>query len=78
MSPATLAPGLDATSVLGLVVALAIAQVGSLFAMDAWNNVTFIGGEVKDPRRTIPLSLVAGTGLVVAAGSRRRRGRLRP
>ena len=50
----------------GLLVALCVAQVGSLFSMDAWNNVTFIGGEVKDPRRTIPLSLVAGTGLVVA------------
>jgi APA family basic amino acid/polyamine antiporter len=50
----------------GLLVALCVAQVGSLFSMDAWNNVTFIGGEVKDPRRTIRLSLVAGTGLVVA------------
>ncbi len=51
---------------LGLLVALCVAQVGSLFSMDAWNNVTFIGAEVRDPRRTIPLSLTAGTGLVIA------------
>jgi APA family basic amino acid/polyamine antiporter len=40
------------------------AMVGSLFASDAWNNVTFTAGEVKNPRRTLPLSLVLGTGLV--------------
>ncbi len=41
------------------------AMVGSLFSADAWNNVTFIAGEVKNPRRTLPLSLVLGTGLVI-------------
>jgi APA family basic amino acid/polyamine antiporter len=40
------------------------ALVGSLFSSDAWNNVTFTAGEVKDPARTLPLSLVLGTGLV--------------
>jgi APA family basic amino acid/polyamine antiporter len=50
----------------GLFVALCVAQVGSLFSSDAWNNVTFIAGEVKDPRRTIPLALAAGTLLVTA------------
>jgi APA family basic amino acid/polyamine antiporter len=40
------------------------AMVGSLFSSDAWNNVTFTAGEVKNPRRTLPLSLVLGTGLV--------------
>ncbi len=60
------APGLapDA-SLFGLFVALCVAQVGSLFAADAWNNITFTAGEVKDPRRNIPLSLAAGTGLVI-------------
>jgi basic amino acid/polyamine antiporter, APA family len=53
------------TGVFGLLVALAVAQVGSLFAADAWNNVTFIAGEVRSPRRNLPLSLVLGTGLVV-------------
>ncbi len=65
VSPAALAPGLDANSALGLVVALAIAQVGSLFASDAWNNITFTAGEVKNPRRDVPLSLAVGTGIVM-------------
>lgn len=60
------APGLDTTSAWGLVVALAVAQVGSLFASDAWNNVTFTAGEVREPRRNLPLSLALGTGLVGA------------
>src|SRR4051812_32098923 len=48
-----------------LFVAFCVAQVGSLFSSDAWNNITFTAGEVKDPRRNIPLSLVAGTSLVI-------------
>jgi basic amino acid/polyamine antiporter, APA family len=59
-------PGLAANSGFGLFVALCVAQVGSLFAADAWNNITFTAGEVKDPRRNIPLSLALGTGLVIA------------
>ena len=46
--------------------ALAIAQVGSLFSADAWNNVTFTAGEVKNPNRNLPLSLALGTGVVIA------------
>ena len=41
------------------------AMVGSLFSSDAWNNVTFTAGEVKNPRRNLPLSLVLGTGMVI-------------
>jgi APA family basic amino acid/polyamine antiporter len=41
------------------------AMVGALFAADAWNNVTFVAGEVKDPRRTLAWSLVLGAGLVI-------------
>jgi APA family basic amino acid/polyamine antiporter len=48
----------------GLFVALCVAQVGSLFSSDAWNNITFTAGEVKEPRRNVPLSLAVGTGLV--------------
>ena len=48
----------------GLFIAFCVAQVGSLFSSDAWNNITFTAGEVKQPRRNIPLSLAAGTGLV--------------
>jgi APA family basic amino acid/polyamine antiporter len=46
--------------------ALAVAQVGSLFSADAWNNVTFTAGEVKNPNRNLPLSLALGTGVVIA------------
>ena len=49
----------------GLFIAFCVAQVGSLFSSDAWNNITFTAGEVKNPRRNIPLSLAAGTGLVI-------------
>jgi APA family basic amino acid/polyamine antiporter len=45
---------------------LAIAQVGSLFSADAWNNVTFTAGEVKNPSLNLPLSLALGTGVVIA------------
>ena len=59
-------PGLTAASALGLLVALCVSQTGSLFSSDAWNNITFTAGEVKDPRRVIPLSLVLGTSTVIA------------
>jgi len=44
---------------------LAVAQVGSLFSADAWNNVTFTAAEVKNPSRNLPLSLALGTGIVI-------------
>ncbi len=44
--------------------AFGVALVGSLFSSDAWNNVTFIAGEIDRPQRNIPLSLVLGTGIV--------------
>jgi len=43
---------------------LGAAMVGSLFSSDAWNNVTFAGAEVRNPRRNLPLALALGTGLV--------------
>ncbi|WP_420239068.1 APC family permease [Telmatobacter bradus] len=46
-------------------VILAVVQVGSLFSADAWNNVTFTAGEVKNPKRNLPLSLILGTGFVL-------------
>ena len=53
------------TVFVNLLVVLAVVQVGSLFSADAWNNITFTAGEVKNPRRNIPLSLIMGTGFVV-------------
>jgi L-asparagine transporter-like permease len=48
-----------------LVVVLAVVQVGSLFSADAWNNITYTAGEVKNPKRNLPLSLILGTGFVL-------------
>jgi basic amino acid/polyamine antiporter, APA family len=48
----------------GIITVIAIAQVGSLFSSDAWNNVTFTAGEVRNPRRNLPLALALGTGAV--------------
>ena len=50
---------------MGMLIAVCVAQVGSLFSADAWNNVTFTAGEVRDPRRNLPRSLALGTGLVI-------------
>jgi APA family basic amino acid/polyamine antiporter len=44
-----------------IVAALGTAMVGSLFSADAWNNITFTGSEVINPKRNIPLSLFLGT-----------------
>jgi len=43
-----------------------VAMVGALFSSDAWNNVTFTAGEVRNPRRNLPLSLALGVGIVSA------------
>lgn len=50
---------------IGIMAAIGVALVGSLFSSDAWNNVTFIAGEIDQPKRNIPLSLFIGTGIVV-------------
>lgn len=42
----------------------AVAMVGALFSSDAWNNVTFTAGEVRNPKRNLPLSLALGVGVV--------------
>jgi len=50
----------------GVLTIIAVSQVGTLFSSDAWNNVTFTAGEVKNPSRNLPLSLALGTGVVIA------------
>ncbi len=54
------------TSISGTVLigAIAAAMVGSIFSSDAWNNVTFIAGEIKNPKRNIGLALFFGTLIV--------------
>jgi len=49
----------------GIFTVIAVVQVGSLFSSDAWNNVTFTAGEIRNPRRNLPLSLALGTGVVL-------------
>ena len=60
-----IAPGLSAATLYGLFIAVCVVQTGSLFSSDAWNNITFTAGEVKEPRRNIPLSLAFGTMIVI-------------
>ncbi len=60
-----IAEGISAATGFGLLVALCVSQVDSLFAADAWNNITFTAREVKNPRRNIPLSLALGSGMVI-------------
>ncbi len=58
--------GLTAAAALGLFVGICVAQTNSLFSADAWHNVTFTAGEVVNPKRNLPLSLLLGTGGVIA------------
>jgi len=48
-----------------MIVALCVSQTGSLFAADSWHDITFVAGEVRDPKRNLPLSLALGTGVVI-------------
>jgi basic amino acid/polyamine antiporter, APA family len=61
LSPEGLVTGVAGSAILG---AIAASMVGSIFSSDAWNNVTFIAGEIKNPKRNIGLSLFLGTMIV--------------
>jgi APA family basic amino acid/polyamine antiporter len=54
------------SGVYGLLLALAVAQVGSLFSADAWNNIGFTAAEVKNPKRDVALSMAFGTIIVMS------------
>ncbi len=62
----TIASDGTATPIFGVAIlgAIAASMVGSIFSSDAWNNVTFIAGEIKNPQRNIGLSLFLGTLIV--------------
>jgi APA family basic amino acid/polyamine antiporter len=64
--PVSFAGGLDASTGLGLFLAICIAQSGALFAADAWHDITFVAAEVKEPSRNLPLALGIGTASVIA------------
>ncbi len=57
--------GAAATGAFGLLVALSVAQSGSLFAADSWHDVTFVAAEVKNPRRNVPLAMALGCAAVI-------------
>jgi len=61
LSEGGMVAGVAGSAVLG---AIAASMVGSIFSSDAWNNVTFIAGEIKNPKRNIGLSLFLGTLIV--------------
>ncbi|MCL5098523.1 MAG: APC family permease [Candidatus Omnitrophica bacterium] len=61
----TVANGVSALSGIGLFIALCVAQTGSLFSADAWHDVTIIAGEVRRPRRNLPLAMALGAGGVI-------------
>jgi APA family basic amino acid/polyamine antiporter len=52
-------------AMVGVLTILAVVQTGSLFSADAWNNVTYTAGEVRNPKRNLPLSLALGTSVVL-------------
>jgi len=55
-----------ASGVFGLFIAFGVAQVGSLFSSDAWNNIGFTAAELKNPKRDVALSMAFGTLIVTA------------
>jgi APA family basic amino acid/polyamine antiporter len=55
-----------ASGAFGLLVAYCVAQVGSLFSADAWNNIGFTAAEVKNPKRDVALSMAFGTIIVIS------------
>ena len=64
--PAKAQEGLALTGGFALAVLLGKAMIGPLFSQSAWNNVTFTGGETRDPGKTLPRALLLGCGSVVA------------
>ena len=65
LAPQKAQTGLTLTGGLALAVLLGKAMIGPLFSQSAWNNVTFTGGETRDPGRTLPRALLLGCGSVV-------------
>ena len=60
-----LKPVLPPASTLPLFAALAVAMSKALFAYDAWNSVTFVAEEVREPRRNVPRALFLGSGITM-------------
>ncbi|MFO0890766.1 MAG: amino acid permease [Isosphaeraceae bacterium] len=65
-SAAAYPAGLPLEGAAALPLLIGLAMIGPLFSQSAWNNVTFTGGETRDPGRTLPRALFLGTTIVVA------------
>ena len=65
MAVTPVSAGLTVATAAGLLAAILVSQSGSMFSADSWHDVTFAAGEVKDPRRTLPKSLIIGTVVTV-------------
>jgi APA family basic amino acid/polyamine antiporter len=57
--------GVAAGSIFGLIVALCVAQSGSLFSADSWHNISIISAEVRNPSRNVPLAMALGSASVI-------------
>jgi APA family basic amino acid/polyamine antiporter len=55
----------SAVTAFGMFVAICVSQTGSLFSADSWHDITFVAGEVRNPKRNLPLALGLGTSLVI-------------
>jgi APA family basic amino acid/polyamine antiporter len=64
-NPQQARPDLDVVGGSALVLLLGLAMVGPLFAQTGWANVTFTGGEVRNPGRNLPRALTVGAAIVV-------------
>jgi APA family basic amino acid/polyamine antiporter len=64
-TPQSAQPGLTTAGAFAMILLLGKAMVGPLFAQTAWTNVTFIGGEVRDPGRNLARALLGGCAVVV-------------
>jgi APA family basic amino acid/polyamine antiporter len=57
--------GVAASSAFGLLVALCVAQSGSMFSADSWHDITIVAGEVRNPARNVPLAMFFGCSIVM-------------
>ncbi len=56
---------IESLSGFAIIAAIGVSMVGSLFSSVAWENITFASGEIKNPERNVPLSLLFGTSIVI-------------
>ena len=64
-APLLEAPDTEYSSSLGLFGAMFAAMLGAFWAYDGWNNIGYLGGEVKNPKKNIPIALFVGVSIVI-------------